>query len=122
MNNSKIRNVILSLTTIGLAYILGLIAPWWSIVPLCVVLGFFSGLVPLKAFSFGFFCIFAAWFLQIYLIDAQNEGILSSRIISILDGISVPGLFLISSSLGGLGGGISFAFGASLAPLRKKSE
>ncbi|GEM_PF-2437670 len=122
MLKDKLKLVVISLATIFLTMVLGAWFPWWSFVPLCIAMGYISGLVPVKAFSTGFFCVFAAWILQAYYIDMLNEGILSGRLGNIFDGVSLMGLLFISGSLGGLGGGLAFATGSSVRELTQKEQ
>jgi hypothetical protein len=118
----KLKLTAISLLTIFLTLLLGAYFPWWSFVPLCLAMGYFSGQVPIKAFTIGFFCVFAAWILQAYYVDMLNEGILTARIGKVFDGVSLWGLLLISGSLGGLGGGLAFATGSSVGELTAKRQ
>ncbi|TVR81759.1 MAG: hypothetical protein EA409_06345 [Saprospirales bacterium] len=117
----KVRLAVISLLTIMITIVVGWYSPWWSFVPVCLLLGYCSKLVPIKAFSTGFFCIFAAWLLQAYYIDLQNESILTARIGRIFEGVNLLGLLLITGTFGGLGGGLAFAAGSSTRNLIKKS-
>nr|MBS0036964.1 hypothetical protein [Saprospiraceae bacterium] len=115
----KISIVILSLVTILGTLLLGQLFPWWSFLFLCLPLGYFSKLKPLNAFSVGFFCLFAAWFLHAYWLDDQNAGILSARMGQVMVGVNSFGLMVMTGAIGGIGAGIAFALGSSIKKLKK---
>ena len=114
MNTEKKSLFVWTLVIIGGTYLLGQGLPWWSFAPFCLLIGFVARLNPINAFTIGFFCVFAAWLLQAYLINEQNEGILAEKMGQVMVGINPFGLLVMTGAIGGIGGGLSLALGASL--------
>ncbi len=116
----KGRIILISLIALFATIVISKLISWWIIVPLGIVLGYWSGVKPIQAFSIGFFSIFAAWFLEAYWINEMNQSILSQKIGQVMVGINPLGLLLMTGALGGLGGGLSFGLGASVRNASKK--
>lgn len=110
----KGKIILISLLSLLTTIVFSKVISWWIIIPLGLVFGYWSDLKPIQAFSIGFFSIFAAWFLEAYWINEMNQSILSQKIGQVMVGINPLGLLLMTGALGGLGGGLSFGFGASV--------
>jgi len=117
----KTKIITISLMALVATIFLSKLIAWWIIIPLGIILGYWSGLKPVQAFSVGFFSIFAAWFLEAYWINEMNTSILANKIGQVMVGINPLGLLLMTGALGGIGGGLSFGFGASLLKNNKKT-
>jgi hypothetical protein len=114
---------IAQLILIALLTLLGqFFMPWWG---LFVTAGLVGTLVPAKGFTTflaGFLAIAGLWLLQIYLIDAANESLLSTRVAAIFTLSSPMQLMLVSSLLGGICGGFAALTGKLFADLFKKKR
>ena len=89
-----------------LSYIGGLFLPWWSIAVFSFLVILFIPMKSGKAFLAGFIGVFILWAFLAWLIDMQNDSILSKRIAELfyLGGSSFL-LILTTSLIGGLIGG-----------------
>jgi hypothetical protein len=96
--------------------------PWWG---LFIAAGLVGTLVPAKGlttFLAGFLAIAGLWLLQIYLIDAANESLLSTKVATIISLSSPMQLILVSSLIGGICGGFAALSGKLFADLFKKKR
>ena len=96
--------------------------PWWS---LFITAGIVGAIIPAKGFHTflaGFIAIAGLWFLQIYLIDAANESLLSTKVAAIFTLSSPMQLMLVSSLLGGICGGFAALTGSLFANIFKKER
>ncbi len=110
--------ILIVLLTILAQYFL----PWWGLFFTAGIVGAF---IPIKGFSTflaGFIAIAGLWFLQIYLIDAANESLLSTKVAAIFTLSSAMQLMLISSLIGGICGGFAALTGKLFADIFKKKK
>ena len=103
------------LLTMALAFVLGLILPWWSIAVAGVGVALLVHQNLLTSFLAGFFGIFALWLAVAFWLDSRNESILSKKIATIfpLEGSGIL-LMLITAFVGALVGGFAAMIGSSL--------
>ena len=105
------------LSTLLVAFSLGLYLPWWSI----AFAGFGVALLipqkPLLAFLSGFVALFLLWGALAFWIDQQNQGILSRKVSQLfpLQGSSLL-LILITALLGALVAGLGALTGSFVRP------
>jgi hypothetical protein len=96
--------------------------PWWGVFFLAGSVGM---MVPSKGFSTflaGFLAVALLWFLQVYLIDAANESILSTKVAAIVTLSSPMQLMLVTAVIGGVCGGFGVLTGTFLADMLKKKK
>ena len=106
-NGILIMKLIIAVVLISLlSYIGGLFLPWWSIAVFSFLVILFIPMKSGKAFLAGFIGVFILWAFLAWLIDMQNDSILSKRIAELfyLGGSSFL-LILTTSLIGGLIGG-----------------
>ena len=115
--NFLIRVFIIFLFT----YFFGFDNHWWLIViyPIIVGLIFIDNL--LSHFISGFLGIFLAWLVLIFQLDVETYSIISQKIANILFLNNNIILLTISSSIGGILGGIGSIFGQSIRKIFLKS-
>ncbi len=96
-----------------LAYVSGLYFPWWSIAVVAFTIAIFVNQSPGKSFLGGFLSIFLLWAVLAFIIDHQNESILSKKIAQVLPlGGSTILLILITAFVGALVGGFAALSGS----------
>ena len=115
--NFLIRVFIIFLFT----YFFGFDNHWWLIViyPIIVGLIFIDNL--LSHFISGFLGIFLAWLVLMFQLDVETYSIISQKIANILFLNNNIILLTISSSIGGILGGIGSIFGQSIRKIFLKS-
>lgn len=115
--NFLIRVFIIFLFT----YFFGFDNHWWLIViyPIIVGLIFIDNL--LSHFISGFLGIFLAWLVLIFQLDVETYSIISQKIANILFLNNNIILLTISSSIGGILGGIGSIFGQSIRKIFLKN-
>tara|TARA_X000001036_G_scaffold34366_2_gene28041 strand:+ start:1891 stop:2265 length:375 start_codon:yes stop_codon:yes gene_type:complete len=115
--NFLIRVFIIFLFT----YFFGFDNHWWLIViyPIIVGLIFIDNL--LSHFISGFLGIFLAWLVLMFQLDAETYSIISQKIANILFLNNNIILLTISSSIGGILGGIGSIFGQSIRKIFLKN-
>ena len=103
----NMRQLITLTAAIGLAFLLQLWLPWWSVALVGFLIGLAGSKSPKSALGLGFASVFLCWLGQTLWINYQNEGILASRMGLLLGG--APGYLLpwVSGRLGGLVGALS---------------
>tara|TARA_B100001175_G_scaffold65345_2_gene53464 strand:+ start:1549 stop:1923 length:375 start_codon:yes stop_codon:yes gene_type:complete len=115
--NFLIRVFIIFLFT----YFFGFDNHWWLIViyPIIVGLIFIDNL--LSHFISGFLGIFLAWLVLMFQLDVETYSIISQKIANILFLNNNIILLTISSSIGGILGGIGSIFGQSIRKIFLKN-
>lgn len=87
--------------------------PWWIVAVAAFIVSVIIPQQPFKAFLAGFLSLFLLWGIQSYVIDVQNEHILSARVAEILLGNnSYSVLILITALIGGLVAGMAALTGS----------
>lgn len=102
-----------------LAFVLGMLLPWWSI----AIAAFAGGLAFNSRANFlaGFLGIGLLWVLYAWMMDATSAAPLAERISKVLF-INKPLLFLITTAVGGLVGGFAAMAGGALRKTSKRSN
>jgi len=88
--------------------------PWWSIALVCFIVVFINGGSLFQNFLAGFLGIFILWILHAFIIDFQNQSILSKQIAELFTLPNTLSLLLVTSLVGGIVGGISSISGSLL--------
>lgn len=114
-NSISMKNaVLIFFITLILTGLLSNFLPWWVI----SVVAFGSALLikvkPVVSFFIGFLAIGLLWGFYSGYLDAQNNGLLSSQLGQIFNGLSSMGLILTTAIIGGLVGGLSAMTGSLL--------
>jgi hypothetical protein len=103
-----------------LAFIGGLFLPWWSIAIVSLLVSIILIQNPGKAFLAGFLGVFLLWGGLAVWINMKNEGILASKIASVLPlGGSAIVLILVTSFIGGLVAGFAAMSGSYLVTSKR---
>jgi hypothetical protein len=98
-----------------LAFATGLFLPWWSIAIVALLIAILINQAAGIAFLSGFLGVFLLWGLLAWWINMKNEGILASKIASVLPlGGSAVALILVTGIIGGLVGGFAAMSGSYL--------
>jgi hypothetical protein len=106
------------LLTAVLAFLAGLILPWWSIALIAFIVALVIPQHTGLGFLSGFLGIFLLWGVLAFWTDAQNNSLLSKKIATLFPlGGSVMLLILVTALVGALVGGFAAMAGSSL---RKK--
>jgi hypothetical protein len=101
-----------------LSFATGLFFPWWIIAIVAFVVAFTIPLKPLLSFIAAFCSLFLLWGSLAFFIDINNEHVLSTRIVPVLNlGASYFNLILASAVIGGLVAGMSALTGSLLSRL-----
>jgi hypothetical protein len=104
--------MILSLLILLTAWLLTLVFPWWTIAIPGLVLGFQFNKKAASSFGWGFLALFLLWGIQATIIHVQNDGVLTSRVATML-GVNSAFLVILSTGLiGGLVSGMSTLTGS----------
>ncbi|WP_158563350.1 hypothetical protein [Chitinophaga silvatica] len=103
-----------------LAYVAGMVLPWWSITLVAFLVTLLMPLSPGKAFFSAFMSIFLLWLILAFYMDVRNDHILANRMSEmILKVKSAPLIGVVSALLGGLLAGLASLTAAYLrAPKR----
>jgi hypothetical protein len=97
-----------------LAFGLTLFLPWWIVVLACLLVTLLLKVKLKLAFLMGFLAIFFLWGIQSFIIDNQNESILSARIGELFQGLSSFLIILLTAVVGGIFGGLGGQIGAEI--------
>tara|TARA_R110000868_G_scaffold235273_9_gene489146 strand:- start:3625 stop:3963 length:339 start_codon:yes stop_codon:yes gene_type:complete len=104
--------MLLTLLILISAFLLNLFLPWWSIVLPGLLFGYTFKKKGLPSFGWGFLAVFLLWGGQALYIHFANDGILSTRIATMLGVGSPYFVILITGVLGGLVSGVATLTGA----------
>jgi hypothetical protein len=97
--------------------------PWWSMVIVAGIAGFFFSFEKSrKSFYTGFFAILVSWTVLAYFADTLNEGVFSDKMKTVLEGLTMPLLILLPAVLGGILAGFASMTGNQLRNLFLKPE
>ena len=91
--------------------------PWWAVFIVAAFVGIIITNTGWQVFLAGFLGIGLLWFIQVSLIDATNQGLLSSQISELFQLPSSLTLRLITALIGGLCGGFGALTGKLLTDL-----
>lgn len=104
--------MLLTLLILITSFLLNLFLPWWSIAFPGLLFGYLYKKKGLTSFGLGFLAVFLLWGGQALYIHFANDGILSTRIATML-GIGSPYLvILITGVIGGLVSGLATLTGS----------
>ena len=104
-----------------MSYALGLFLPWWSVMAVGLLIGYFIPQKRLFSFLSVFIGVGLFWGLFAFFISTANEHILAKRISLLIIKKDAPILLVVLTGLiGGLTAGISAVTGRSVALLFKQ--
>lgn len=98
-----------------LAFISGLLLPWWGIAITSLIVAVLVHQKPGKAFLSGYLGLFLLWGGLALWVDIRNNGVLSHKIASVLPlGGNTTYLLLLTGFIGGLIAGMAAMSGSFL--------
>ena len=107
------KNILLFVLTILLSYLSGAFLPWWSFMPVVMLIYFLIPVNAGRAFLSGFFALFMLWGALAWMMDASNHHILSQKISQVFfQHDKYPYLIMMSAFIGALCGGLSALCGS----------
>ena len=96
-------------------FVCGLYLPWWSVGAAAFLVAIMIYQPPVKAFLTGAAGIFLLWGILSWIIDSQNQGLLSAKVASILPLNGSPFLLILFTAfIGSLVGGMGAISGSFL--------
>ena len=98
--------------TAFLGYVAPLYLPWWGSAITSFIVAVAIPQIPLKSFLAGFLALFLFWGIYAFILDMNNEHLLSQKVAMILPVGSGFVLILISALIGGLISGFAALSGA----------
>jgi hypothetical protein len=102
-----------TLLTILLSYLSGAFLPWWTFVPVTMIIFAFIPLKPGMAFLSGFIALLILWGGLASMMDASNHHILSQKIAQLfLKNNQYAFLIFFTAVIGALLGGLSALTGS----------
>ena len=104
-----------------LSFAIGLftVLPWYSFVFCAIIVAVAVHQKPIKAFGAGSIAVFVLWIVQVTLIDAANEHLLSKKVAAILPlGGSHVALIILTGFIGGLLAGMGALTGSFLRKVK----
>lgn len=111
--------IVAFILTALLSFAAALYFPWWSIAVAAFVVAALVPQKPFKAFLSAFIAVFLLWAILAFIIDANNNHILSERISQLLMKVK-SSLLLIAVT--GFVGGITAGFAALSGSYLRKSK
>lgn len=112
------KNFLLSIVLISvISAVMQLFLPWWIIAVVSFTIAWFVAQKPLAAFATGFISIALLWGLYSWFLSSANDHILAERVTALLKDLtqnSLTALFVLTSVLGGLVGGLASLSGCLL--------
>ena len=114
--------MILMILIIITSALLNYVLPWWSIAIPGLVLGYQFEKKAGASFGWGFLALFLLWGVQAFYIHTANDGILSTRIATML-GVGSPLLVvLVTAVVGGLVSGLATMTGGLFKNVSSKKN
>ncbi len=111
--------IVSTVLTAALSYVAGVLElPWWCIAICAFLIAFLIHQKPAKAFASGFLALFILWGGMVWVIDRNNEHILSTKVGELFK-LSGNLLMLITAIIGGLVAGFAALTGSLLRVVRK---
>ena len=102
-----------------LSFALGLYLPWWSLALVAFVVAALIHQRAGKAFLSGFLGLFLLWGIMAFIIDANNDHVLSVKVAELLPlGGSSFLLILITALIAGLVGGLAAMAGSYVRTIK----
>jgi hypothetical protein len=109
--------ILLIVATALLSAAVQMVLPWWSLVIAAALAGALFSLSAIRSFAGGFLGIAAVWWCYAWMIDVQNESLLSQKIATLFH-IGSPALLIIASgALAGVIGGLAAVSGSEIRRL-----
>ena len=89
--------------------------PWWSMAVGTFAVGYAFANSGLKSFFAGFIGIALLWFALAFYIDSATQSLLTEKVARLFPTRTVPLLFVLTSVIGGLVGGLASLTGSILS-------
>ncbi len=103
-----------------LSFLLQTFFPWWTMAIGVFVIGYLFAHSAWKSFLAGFIGISLLWFAVAFYIDHESQSILTNKVALLFPTQTVPLLFLLTSLIGGLVGGMASYTGSVLSYKARK--
>ncbi|MFB6456042.1 hypothetical protein ACE38W_12290 [Chitinophaga sp. Hz27] len=101
-----------------LAYVAGMVLPWWSAALVAFLITALYPSTPGKSFFISFLAVFVLWIVLAFYQDIRNDHLLANRMsITIMKVKSAPLIGVVSAFIGGLTAGFA---GLTAAYIRSK--
>lgn len=106
------KSLVNFILTLGLALVLSIFLPWWSVMLAAFISGAIVRLRNVSAFFVPFLAITLFWIVYAWLLSSANDFILARKIAVLLSlGGNALLLVLVTGIIGGLSAGIAGLFG-----------
>jgi hypothetical protein len=106
-----------------LSFAFGLYMPWWSLALAAFVVAALIHQRSGRAFLSGFLGLFLLWGIMAFIIDQQNQHLLSVKVAQLLPlGGSSMLLILVTALIGGLVAGLAAMAGSYLRTIRRNQH
>lgn len=102
--------------------IASLFLPFWIIVPIGLLIGYFFSGKSFVAFGLGFLSQFIVWIGTAAYFSFQNEGLLLEKMASLFGGLPPFILLLIIGFIGGMTGGLSSWTGQAIKSMTAQKK
>lgn len=103
-----------------LAYVAGMVLPWWSVALVAFLVTLLMPLSPGKSFFSAFMGIFLLWMILAFYTDVRNDHLLANRMSEmILKVRSAPLMGVVSSFIGALVAGFAASSAAFVRAAKK---
>lgn len=97
--------------------------PWWSLIFVCAIIGFFTSALNHSPFFAGFTALFLVWACFAFYLDSHNAHLLSSKVVQLFPLPTSSFLLVcITGIFGGIIGGFATLVGHSFQKLIVKVE
>jgi hypothetical protein len=108
------------LLTAFLGYVAPLYLPWWGFAFTSFIVALAIHQKPLQAFIAGFIALFLFWGIYAFVLDYNNQHLLSQKVAQILPVGSGIALIIITSFIGGLASGFAALTGSYARMVNKE--
>lgn len=114
------RFLIAFIGMVVLAWLAGLVMPWWSVAAAAFLISLLLPQKPFTGFICAFLAVFLLWFLLAFSIDLQNDHILAGRMaILVFKKDASLAIIVMSAAIGGFVAGMA-SLSACLLRYRKQ--
>ena len=101
-------------------FLLQTFLPWWTMAIGTFIIGYVFAHSGWKSFLTGFIGVSLLWFAMSFYIDQASHSILSEKVARLFPTQTIPLLFVLTSMIGGLVGGMASLTGSVLSYRKKK--
>ena len=95
-----------------ITFLVGMVAPWWSVALVAAVVAAIAGVNGWQGFFSAFLAVFVVWLGYAFVQDVANDSILSTRMGALIGDIGTIGILILSAIIGALAAGFGGMTGA----------